>query len=237
MATNPEIDGSVTVLPEPNGNDPPVLILDEPHIESQMLKTAEPVAEPVTPPTVGPQAETLAQKPRRHVWMLPATLGVAGLIASGTLGGLLWSTIGQRDMARDQLVAAQTAGQQERRAAAADAAVKKVRSDYLALVTADGGRSTAAYGSLASCKSYSECRTALQQALNDFQAFQTHRAAATVPTGLANSDAELRDALSAAIAALQEMITGTDTDDVNKFKDGYRKLDASLITIGKAEAG
>src|SRR5919201_2373437 len=99
MATNPEIDGSVTVLPEPNGNDPPVLVLDEPHIESQMLKTAEPVAESVTPPTVGPRAETSAQKPRLHVWLLPATIGVAGVIASGGAGGLFLSTNGQPHMA------------------------------------------------------------------------------------------------------------------------------------------
>jgi hypothetical protein len=57
-----------------------------------------------------------------------------------------------------------------------------------------------------------------------------------VPPDLANADGALRDGLSAAIAAVQELITGMDNDDVGKIKDGSKKLDSALLAIGKAQA-
>jgi hypothetical protein len=177
-------------------------------------------------------------RPQRH-WPLPVAIGAAGLIAAGTLGGFLWSTIGQRDNARHQLVTSQQTLATTRvqlTAAKTDAATRKVTSDYVRLVTAEGGQSIADYGTLSVCNGYGPCRTAAQQTLTDLQAFQTHRAAATVPAELTNADGALRDGLSAAIAAVQELITGADNDDVGKVKDGAKKLDAAVLSIGKAEA-
>jgi hypothetical protein len=121
-------------------------------------------------------------------------------------------------------------------AARADAATRKVTSDYVTLVTVDNGRVVTDYATLEACTTYSPCRTAAQQTLTELQAFQAHRAAATVPPALANTDGELRDGVSAAIAALEEVIAGADNDDRSKVKDGFHKLDAAFITIGKAEA-
>lgn len=225
MSTEQAVDTIVTLRPESNGSDAPTL----------EARPSEPKEAVVTPPVW----ERLVPVRRRRHWPLPVAIGAAGLIASGTLGGFLWSTIGQRDTARHQLATNQAALADARgqlTAAKADAATRKVASDYVKLVTAEGGQAVADYGSMAVCNSYGQCRTAAQQTLTDLQAFQTHRAAATVPPELANADGALRDGLSAAIAAVQEVITGADNDDLGKIKDGAKKLDAALLSIGKSEA-
>jgi len=104
------------------------------------------------------------------------------------------------------------------------------------LVTGEDGQAVADYATMAACNSFGQCRTSAQQTLTDLQGFQTQRAAATVPPGLTNADGALRDGLSAAIAAVQELITGADNDDVGKVNDGAKKLDAAFLSIGKAEA-
>ena len=229
MAINTEIEGIVVLRPEPNGAD-----------------GSPPEAVQVVTPTVAPEVAgdvARSEKPmrahRRHGWLLPIALGAAALIVSGTLAGFLWSTIGQRDTARHQLAVTQatlTATGDQLTAAHADAATRKVTSDYVAFVTVSGGRALSDYETLVACTSFGPCRTAAQQTLTDLQAFQTQRAAASVPPALSNADGELRDGLSAAIAALEEVITGADNDDVSKVKDGAHKLDAAFLTIGKAEA-
>ena len=225
MSTERAIDTIATLRPEPNGHDVPTL----------EATPSEPERAVVTPPAW----ERLVPARRQRRWPLPVAIAAAGLIASGTLGGFLWSMIGQRDVARHQLATSQAtlvATRGQLTAAHADAATRKVTSDYVTLVVVDGGQAGADYGSLAGCNSFGECRTAAQQTLTDLQAFQSHRAAATVPPDLANADGALRDGLSAAIAATQELISGADTDDLGKIKDGFKKLDAALLAIGKAEA-
>jgi hypothetical protein len=229
MAISQQNEGIVVLRPEPNGAEaaPPEAVL---------------VATPTAAPEVAADRGT-SEKPirahRRRAWIVPVAIGVAALIASGTLAGFLVSTIGQRDSARHQFAVTQatlaTTGKQLT-AANADAATRKVTSDYVQLVALDGGRVVADYATLQACNAYSQCRTAAQQSLSDLQAFQTRRAAASVPPALANADGELRDGVSAAIAALQELITGADNNDTSKVKDGFHKLDAAFITIGKAEA-
>jgi len=68
------------------------------------------------------------------------------------------------------------------------------------------------------------------------QAFQSDRQSAAVPASLSASDGQLGDSLSAGIAALQELITGMDNDQVAKVKDGFSKLDDSMLSMAKAEA-
>jgi len=229
MAINTEIEGIVALRPEPNGADAS---------PSDAVQVVTPPAAPQADPDLGPAKKPIRTHGRRG-WVLPAAIGAAALIASGTLGGFLWSTVGQRDTARHQLAVTQstltTTGQQLT-AAHTDAATRKVTSDYVALVAADTGRVVTDYQAIVACTSYSPCRTASQQLLTDLQAFQTQRAAANVPAALTNADGELRDGLSAAIAALGEFIIGEDTDDTSKLKDGGHKVDAALGAIGKAEA-
>jgi len=224
MSTEQAIDTIVTLLPEPNG-------ADTARLEATPSEPGEAVV------TAAPDRPVPARRQRR--WLLPVAIGAAGLVASGTLGGFLLSTSGQRDAVRHQLATSQatlavTRGQLT--AARADAATRQVTADYIKLIAVDGGQAVTDYGTLSGCTSFGQCRTAAQQTLTDLQAFQAHRAAATVPPNLANADGALRDALSAAIAATQELITGADNDDVGKIKDGSNKLDAALLAIGKAEA-
>ena len=225
MSTEQAVDSIVTLRPEPNGAD----------AKTQEATPSEPQEAELV--TAAPERPAPARRQRR--WLLPVAIGTAGVIASGTLGGFLFSTVGQRDAARHQLATSQAtlvATRGQLAAAHADAATRKVTSDYVKLVAVDGGQAVADYGSLAGCNSFGQCRTAVQQALADLQAFQAHRAAATVPPDLANADGALRDGLSAAIAAVQELTTGMDNDDVGKIKDGSKKLDAALLAVGKAEA-
>jgi hypothetical protein len=229
MAINTEIEEIVALGPEPNGADAS---------PREAVLVVTPPAAPQADPDLGPAEKPIGTH-RRRGWVLPVAIGAAALIASGTLAGFLWSTVGQRDTARHQLAVTQatltTTGEQLT-AAHADAATRKVTSDYVTFVAVNSGRALADYQTMAACTSFSPCRTAAQQTLSDLQAFQTQRAAASVPPALSNADGELRDGLSAAIAALQEFISGADSDDVAKVKDGAHKLDAAFLTIGKAEA-
>lgn len=229
MAINQQIEEIVALRPEPNGAEAP---------PPEAVQVVTPTAAPEVTAALGPSEKPIRTH-RRRGWVLPVAIGAAALIASGTLAGFLWSTIGQRDTARHQLAATQatlTTAREQLTAAHADAATRKVTSDYVTLVAVDSGRVMTGYETMVACTSYSSCRTVAQQTLSDLQAFQTQRAAASVPPALSDADGQLRDGLSAAIAALEEFITGADNDDVSKIKDGAKKLDAAFLTIGKAEA-
>ena len=210
MALNPDVDGIVTVMP----------------------REEEQPAAPI------PWMEAPVRVRRSRGWILPAAIGLAGLIASGSLGALLLSTAGQRDDARHQVTATRAtlaSTQQHLSAAQSEAAARKITADYVTFYVVDSGKVFTDYGTLLACNSFSECRTAAQQALNDLQAFQSQRSTASVPAALASSDGMLADALSAAIAASQELITGLDTDSVSKFKDAGHKFDRAILSLGKAE--
>jgi len=171
--------------------------------------------------------------------VVPAAIGVVGIIASASLGYFLWSTTGQRDAARHQLASTEatlTSTQATLTTAQSDAAARKLTADYVSLYVADAARVLTDDESMNTCRGYGQCRTAAQQALNDMQAFQSDRTKATVPAALANADAMLGDALTAEIAAVQEVISGMDNNNFNKVKDGWTKLDKAMLSMGKAEA-
>ena len=210
MALNADIDAIVTVVP---------------------TEEEAPAA-----PIPWMEAPARVRRPRR--WILPVAIGVAGLIASGSLGGLLISTSSQRDDARHQLAATRAmlaTTEQRLSAAQSDAEARKVTANYVSLYISDSAKVLTDYETIIACNAFSECRTAAQQVLEDLQAFQSQRAAANVPTALASSDGMLSDALSAAIAAAQEFITGLDTNSVSKLKDGGHKFDRAMLSLAKAE--
>lgn len=247
MSINPEYDGTVTLRPYPNGAEAePVAaaVADQapsaaPAELTAPAKVFEPAYLPEFPRSEAPAAILATARSSRPRWVVPAAIGAVGIIASGSLGYLLWSTTGQRDAARHQLASTQvmlTGVQDEVTAAKSQAATRKVTADYVSLYVADAARVLTDDESVNTCKGYSQCRTAAQQALNDMQLFQSDRAKATVPPALANSDAMLGDALSAGIAAVQEVISGMDNNNFNKVKDGWTKLDKAMLSMGKAEA-
>ena len=249
MSINPEYDGTVTLRPYPNGAEgEPVaaVAFDQapPAAPVELNPPAEvivPAYLPETPQPLPyqPAAVVAAARSSRSRWVAPVAIGAVGIIASGSLGYFLWSTTGQRDAARHQLASTQVmlASTQDRLTSAqSDAAARQVTADYASLYIADAARVLTDDESMNTCKGYSQCRTAAQQTLNDMQAFQADRTKAIVPAALANSDAMLGDALSAGIAAVQEVISGMDNNNFAKIKDGWSKLDKAMLSIGKAES-
>jgi hypothetical protein len=226
MSTDPESNGSVAL---------------ENRIGEVEPEPPEPAALVSTPAPVEPSpVEPIGPTPRRSArWVLPVAVAAVGLIASGSLGYLLYTTTGQRDTARHQLASTQATlatTKTDLSAALSDAAAKKVTADYASLFVANDGAVQTGYQNVILCNNYSSCRTSAQQLLTDLQAFQAARSSGQVPAALSSADGMLRDALSAAIAGTQEFITGMDNGDAAKIKDGGSKVDAAMLSVAKAQA-
>jgi len=184
--------------------------------------------------------------PRRRGWVGIVAVAVIGLIVAGTLGYLLYTTTGQRDAALRHAAATQaTLDSREASLASTQATLVTAQQDlsarnaavaYASMYVTDSGRVRIDYQKLLVCTSFGGCRTAAQSALNDLQAFQADRSAAIVPPAAATSDGMLRDAISAAIAADEQIISGFDTFSVSKVMAGSKKLNAAMLSMGKAEA-
>ena len=223
MSSYPELDGIVT-LPVP---------------EHQAEATNGHAAEVAIAPEPAPEARSVPARRPRPAWIVPASIASIGVIVAATLGFLLYSTIQQRDGLHQQLVATKTtlaSTQGQLTVAQTDAASKKVTADYVALYVADEGKVLTDYEATVNCSGYSQCRTSAQQFMTDMQAFQADRKTAKVPFAAETSDSSLGDALSAAIAADQELISGMDNNDVNKITDGGSKVDAAMLNLAKAES-
>ena len=243
MSTNPEYESIATVETAGNGSGPehaeaqPEPIVAEAQPEPIAAEVPASVVEAFPAPALAaPAAPPVRSRPK---WILPVAIAAAGLIASSALGYLFYSTNNKLDATRQTLAQTQLtldSTKQQLAAAQADAATKKVTADYLNLYTTDAGKVRTDYEQVVLCTDYSSCRTSAQQALNDMQAFQVDRKNVNVPSNLSSSDSELGDSLSAGIAALQELINGMDNNNLAKIKDGFNKLDASMLSMAKAEA-
>lgn len=217
MSINPEVERIVS-LPVA---EPPVVPTNGHVAEVATLEA------PVVP---APQPEVKVKRGRPS-WIASAAVGVVAIFATGTLGYTLYTTTQQRDTTQRQLAATQAT----LTAAQADAAKKKVTADYVTLYIADSGKVQWDYQNFVACNSFTTCRTSSQDLLTDLQAFQSARKSASVPAVLAGADADLGDALSAAIAAAQQIISAMDSDDLTKFRDGEHKLDAAMLNVAKAQ--
>jgi hypothetical protein len=183
---------------------------------------------------------TAPERTRRHRgWVGLVGVGLLGVIAASTLGYFLYSTTGQRDAALRQVASTQaalTATQGTLSTTQDEVTARKATAAYMSMYVSDSARTRVDYQKLAACNTFGACRTAAQSSLSDMQTFQSDRSAAALPAALANSDGMIRDALSAAIAADQELISGMDNSNNGKFKDGWHKLVAAMLSMAKAEA-
>ncbi len=261
MSVNPEIDGNVALRAAPNGAGAPV---QEPVAAVQPAIAVQPATVETPPyplpafaaalaveapayvlPAYAPAAQPWEARPafeaapapptrarRRLGWLVPTAIGLVGLIASGTLGYFLYATMGQRDVARYQLATTQgTLAETQKQLAA-----RKATAAYVSVYIADSAAVNTEFANLDACNSYSQCRTAAQTLSAALVQFQADRTNATVPDALRNSDEMLGNALSAAMAADRELITGMDTSNRGKISDGWDKLAAAMVSLAKAEA-
>lgn len=244
MSVNPDADGIESSGQSTNGAQAEVsaaaAIATPPAVASvtpPVFEVASPYAAPAPPAArwdaqlIPAQTQVAPPARRRPRWIVPAAIAIVGLIASGTLGGFLYQTIGQRDAARHQQAATQatlTDTQQQ-------LAARKATDAYVDMYVKNSGLVTTEYQNVVLCDSYVSCRTAAQDALTDMKAFQAARSSVPVPSALANADSQIGDALSAAIAADQELISGMDTNDMPKVKEGFAKFDAAMLSFAKAE--
>ena len=259
MSVNPETDGNVALRAAPNGAQ---ALVQEPVAAVQPTIAVQPAtvetppyalpafaaalaveAPAYAPPTYAPVAQPWEVQPavetarpvrarRRLGWLVPTAIGVVGLIASGTLGYFLYATTGQRDVARYQLATTQATLADTQKQLTA----RKATASYVSIYISDSAAVHTDFANLDACDSYSQCRTAAQDLRSDLQKFQSDRTKVTVPDALTNSDAMLGNALSAAMAADQELISGMDAGNRSKISDGWDKLAAAMVSLAKAEA-
>ena len=240
MSVNPE-NGSFGIPPVGGDGEVGTTVATADPAPIVAVLPAVPPAYELPPPPQRPpwEAQVMAapvQAPAtrrgRRRWIVPTGIAVIGLIVAGTLGGFLYTTIGQRDSARHQLASTQaTLTDTEKQLGA-----RQTTDAYMKLYVLNSGKVTTDYENVTVCDSYVTCRTSTQDMLTDVKAFQAARSGAVVPAALANADTLLGDSLSAAMAADQELITGMDTNDDTKIKEGFKKLDASMLSFAKAES-
>ncbi len=216
MSANPQYDGVITLEPR----------LDVPQLA---LPEAPAMVELPPPPVYAPAPTVQRHRPR---WLVPSAIAAVGLIASAMLGYLLYTTNTKLDLTRETLAGTKV----QLTNLQADAARRKQVAGYVSMYTLDAGRVQTDYQQVNACNTFSTCRTAAQQTLNDMQRFQSDRQSAQVPSQLSASDSQLGDSLSAGIAAVQELINGMDTNDVKKVDAGFNQLNDAMLGIAKAES-
>ena len=242
MSVNPDVDQIVPFGQPANGAEAPsmpALTMVAPSAPPPVFAVS-PVYEPAPPAQpswqVAPAQTAATWSPgparRRSGWIVPAAIAAVGLIASGSLGYLLYATTGQRDAARHQLATTQvTLADTDKQLAA-----RQATAAYVDMYVQNSGRVSTAYQNEVICSTYLTCRGAAQDALDAMKQFQSSRGTATVPPALASVDSQIGDALSAAIAGDQELITGLDSNDKTKFDDGYDKFSLAMLSFAKAES-
>jgi hypothetical protein len=204
------------------------------------LVAVQPAYELPPPPQTAPWGTQVAIAPAqaaaaphtRPRWIVPTGIAFVGLIVAGTLGGFLYTTIGQRDAARHQLTSTQATLTDTQK----ELTARETTDAYVKVYLAYGGRVTTDYGNVTACNSYVTCRIPAQEMLIDMKAFQAARSGAVVPPALANAHTLVGESLSAATAADEELISGMDTNDDAKIKEGFKKLDAAMLGFARAES-
>ena len=198
---------------------------------------AEPAVEPANGHAAVVATAPAGQK-RRPAWVGSLAVGVVGLIASGTLGYVSYSTSQERNATQAALAATQgqlASTKSQLDAANSDAATRLITAKYVAMYTKDQGKVRWDYQNISRCNSFGSCRTASQNLMNDLAQFQADRKAANVPADLLGTDRDLGDALSSAYAAAAQVVSGMDNLNVKAIEAGFSKLQAAMLSLAKVE--
>ncbi len=251
MSTNPNQDQAVATDARGAGVEPAPLEPAAAHAPAQAIVQTptfvqalhaapaySPVAEyppaPAYAPPLRPAAEIpLAVKPRsRPQWLVPAAVGVVGLIVSASLGYLLYSTNTKLEATRHDLAATQLNLEAKNK----DLAAEKAQAAYVRMYTNDLGRTSVDYSNVVACDSYSSCRSAAETALSDAQSFQADRQSATVPSTLSSADGMLGDGLSAYITALKDLLSAIASNNTTHIQNGFTEVNDALLSVFKTES-
>src|SRR5258708_12722456 len=177
--------------------------------EPATLAAVQPAYELPPPPQARPWGAQVAVAPaqaparRRPRWIVPTGIAIIGLIAAGSVGGFLYTTIGQRDTARHQLASTQATLTDTQKQLAARSATDA----YVKLYVVNSGKVTTDYGYVIVCDSYLTCRTSAQDMLTDMKAFQAARSSAVLPAPLATPHPFLPASLTPPMPADPHLIT------------------------------
>jgi hypothetical protein len=221
------IDAEQIVVPQAPAPAPSQEYPPAPAYAPEAVSTA-----PAYAPGYPAYAPAVAVKKPRPMWILPAAIAAVGLIASGTLGYLVYSTGNKLDSTRHQLTTAQLALD----GANKDLAAQHAQAAYVSMYDQDFGRLSTDFGLLTECDSSSACKLAAQTMLDDTQAFQEDRQAAKVPGALASVDGMLGDGLSAEVSALQQLIAAINGGDMNKIQAAFTDVNDATLVVFKTEA-
>lgn len=194
---------------------------------------------PPAPPAYAPPYEApasapvaAARKKQRPAWIVPAAIAVVGLIASGSLGYLFYSTNQKLENTQAQLTDTQLALDSTNK----DLKAEKAQAAYVQIFQNDMGRESTDFATLTECDSYSACRTATSDMLSDTQAFQSDHQTAEVPPQFANVDSMLGDALTAEIAALKELQSAISSNDMTRINNGFNDVNDATLSLFKTES-
>jgi hypothetical protein len=226
------------------GSVPPILVIHEPATKDE---PTPPIAES---PAEIPSATPRAQRKSVPGWAIPAAIAAVCVIVAGALGGLLYVNTGQRDLARHQLAAttstltatkgALEATQGQLNTAETQLAIDSVAMKYETVTLADHGRVQADYDNLyigcASTSQGSTCRGAMQQLATDLVTYSSDHQSLSIPATAADADANLKDALRAAVAAAQEQVAAFDDTNVARWKAAISTVQGAMLNLAKAQA-
>lgn len=179
-----------------------------------------------------PAPVVAAPKKGRPGWIVPAAIAVVGLIASGSLGYLFYSTNQKLQATQAQLTETQLTLDKTQK----DLTAEKAQTAYVKLFETDMGRESTDFAVLVECDGYSSCKSATQDFLSDTQAFQSDHQSAKVPPEFANVDSMLGDALTAEIAALKDLQSALNKGDMDKIQAGFGEVNDATLSLFKTQA-
>ena len=181
---------------------------------------------------VAPAPVMAAPRKSRPAWIAPAAIAAVGLIASGALGYLFYSTNNKLDSTQQQLTATRLTLDTTQKSLDG----QKAQAAYVQIVDTDMGREATDYALVTACDSYSVCRSAAQTMLTDSQSFQSDLQAAKTPTSFTNAQSQLSDSLSAEITALKGLLSALDTHDMDKIQNGFVSVNDASLSVFKSES-
>jgi hypothetical protein len=190
-----------------------------------------PVYAPAFEP-VAPAAVVAAPRKSRPAWIAPAAIAAVGLIASGALGYLFYSTNTKLESTQHQLTETQLTLDTTQKSLDG----QKAQASYVQIVDTDMAREGTDYALVTACDSYSACHSATQTMLTDTQSFQSDLQSAKTPTSFTNAQSMLSDSLSAEITALKSLLAAIESRDMNKIQAGFTTVNDASLSLFKSES-